>query len=193
MKMGEQYADVLIADEDFEEFRENAADASGEAHRIAESAGWSTETWVANAAANAAYGVCGHMQNWLTDSRLFETPFWAARAAAGPEVVHVLTDHSQHQVFSDEEAIQCQLLRDIFGPMPPKVFEFGQSIVIWNNGLVKNLAQTVYDDRAFGRLPLLADALQKAGCSDADVLDHCLGCGPHTRGCWVLDSILDKH
>ena len=40
--------------------------------------------------------------------------------------------------------------------------------------------------------PLLADALQGAGCDNPDILDHCLGSGPHVRGCWVVDLILGK-
>jgi hypothetical protein len=41
-------------------------------------------------------------------------------------------------------------------------------------------------------LPILADALEDAGCTDTDILDHCRGEGPHVRGCWVMDLILGK-
>jgi hypothetical protein len=54
------------------------------------------------------------------------------------------------------------------------------------------LAQTVYDERAFDRLSILADALETAGCQDAELLDHLRGPGLHTRGCWPLDLILAK-
>jgi hypothetical protein len=40
--------------------------------------------------------------------------------------------------------------------------------------------------------PALADALQDAGCDSTEVLDHCLGAGPHVRGCWVVDLVLGK-
>jgi len=49
-----------------------------------------------------------------------------------------------------------------------------------------------YDQRAFDGLPILADALQDAGCDDAHILDHCRGLGPHVRGCWVVDSVLGE-
>jgi hypothetical protein len=46
--------------------------------------------------------------------------------------------------------------------------------------------------RAFDRMPILADALQDAGCDNEDVLNHCRGSGPHVRGCWVVDLVLRK-
>jgi hypothetical protein len=52
------------------------------------------------------------------------------------------------------------------------------------------LARSIYEERAFDRLPVLADALEQAGCSNSDALTHCLRAGPHERGCWVLDAIL---
>jgi hypothetical protein len=53
-------------------------------------------------------------------------------------------------------------------------------------------AEGIYADRAFDRLPILADALQDAGCENPDVLGHCRGDGPHVRGCWVVDLVLGK-
>ena len=54
------------------------------------------------------------------------------------------------------------------------------------------LAETIYDEEAFDRLPILADALEDAGCTDPAILDHCRKPGVHTRGCWVVDCILGK-
>jgi hypothetical protein len=50
----------------------------------------------------------------------------------------------------------------------------------------------VYEDRAFDRMPMLADALMDAGCDSDDLLSHCRSSGPHVRGCWVVDLVLDK-
>jgi hypothetical protein len=57
---------------------------------------------------------------------------------------------------------------------------------------VKQLARSIYDERAFDRLPILADALEDAGCDNADILNHCRQPGEHVRGCWVVDLCLGK-
>jgi hypothetical protein len=58
--------------------------------------------------------------------------------------------------------------------------------------MVTRIAQAVHEDRAFDRLPILADALEDAGCTDATILDHCRGPAAHVRGRWVLDLLLGK-
>jgi hypothetical protein len=62
----------------------------------------------------------------------------------------------------------------------------------WRTPTVAALADAIYADRAFDRLPVLADALEEAGCDHPDVLSHCRGDGPHVRGCWVVDLVLGK-
>jgi hypothetical protein len=84
----------------------------------------------------------------------------------------------------------CGLLQDIFGnPFHP--IAVNPSWLTWNDGTVVKLAQSINDDRAFDRLPVLADALDEAGCADAAILGHCRGPGPHVRGCWLVDALLD--
>src|SRR5262245_19189484 len=62
----------------------------------------------------------------------------------------------------------------------------------WLTSTVVDLARGIYEERAFDRLPILADALQDAGCDNDDLLGHCRGPGPHARGCWVVDLVLGK-
>jgi hypothetical protein len=62
----------------------------------------------------------------------------------------------------------------------------------WLTSTVLALASGIYSDRAFDRMPILADALQDAGCSNEDILNHCRGPGPHTRGCCVVDACLGR-
>jgi len=62
----------------------------------------------------------------------------------------------------------------------------------WLTSNVATVAQSIYDNRAFDRLPVLADALEEAGCHDAGILSHCRSEGPHVRGCWAVDLVLGK-
>jgi hypothetical protein len=62
----------------------------------------------------------------------------------------------------------------------------------WFTSTVGEMATHIYDNRDFGAMPILADALQEAGCEDAQILNHCRANRPHARGCWVLDAVLGK-
>jgi hypothetical protein len=87
-----------------------------------------------------------------------------------------------------EGLCHCDILRDIFGnPFRPVTLD-----PAWRTPKVKTLAQAIYDDRTFERMPELADALAEAGSSNQDILSHCRGPGPHVRGCWVVDLVLGK-
>ncbi|WP_439625550.1 hypothetical protein [Gemmata sp.] len=81
------------------------------------------------------------------------------------------------------------LLHDVLGPLP---FRSVASSPEWRTSTAVALAQGMYESRDFGAMPILADALQDAGCDSDDVLNHCRGPGPHVRGCWVVDLVLDK-
>ncbi len=82
----------------------------------------------------------------------------------------------------------ADLIRDIHGnPFRPVTFA-----PEWRTSTVTAIAETIYADRTFGNLPVLADALEDAGCDHADILSHCRGSGPHVRGCWVVDLVLGK-
>jgi hypothetical protein len=82
----------------------------------------------------------------------------------------------------------CGVLRDIFGnPFHPITLDRK-----WLTPNVVAVAQTIYDQRRFHDMPVLADALEEAGCTNADILSHCRSEGPHVRGCWVVDLILAK-
>jgi hypothetical protein len=82
----------------------------------------------------------------------------------------------------------ANLLRDIFGN-PFRPVEFDPS---WRTLPVLALAQAVYDTRRFEDMPVLADALEEAGCANEPLLTHCRQPGEHVRGCWALDGILGK-
>lgn len=83
---------------------------------------------------------------------------------------------------------QSALIRCVFGnPFSPVTV-----LPEWRTSTVIPLAQQMYDSRDFSAMPILADALQDADCSDEAVLTHCRGPGPHVRGCFVVDACLGK-
>jgi hypothetical protein len=89
-------------------------------------------------------------------------------------------------------APMAHLLHDLFGdPFRPTTAP-ERPVLAWRGGAVGRLAEAVYQERRFEALPVLADMLEEAGCSDADVLGHLRGPGPHVRGCFVVDAILGR-
>jgi hypothetical protein len=89
---------------------------------------------------------------------------------------------------TDEPRWQAMVFRDVFGnPFRSIIFPSD-----WRTETALALAQQMYASRDFSPMPILADALQDAGCDNADILDHCRGPGPHVRGCWVVDLVIGK-
>jgi hypothetical protein len=81
------------------------------------------------------------------------------------------------------------MLREIIGnPFRPIA-----CVPSWRTSAVLALARAMYEDRRFDDMPLLADALEEAGCTEEAILKHCRDPGEHVRGCWVVDLILDKN
>lgn len=62
----------------------------------------------------------------------------------------------------------------------------------WHTPTVRDLAAAIYTERRFADLPVLADALEDAGCLNEDILAHCRSKGPHVPGCWALDLLTGR-
>jgi hypothetical protein len=86
----------------------------------------------------------------------------------------------------------CGLLRDVYGNPFQRVIPNPQWRK-WNDATVLKIAEGMYADRAFDRMPILHDALLDASCADEALLSHCRNPEGHVRGCWAIDLILDKH
>jgi hypothetical protein len=128
---------------------------------------------VACLAANMALG------KYLSCTRLGKK--WSV-GVTEPLVPHYTADAKE------EEKKQAVLVRDIFGnPYRPVTLASA-----WRTANVVALAQSIYDERAFDRLPILADALEDAGCDNAEVLNHCRRPSVHVRGCWAVDLLLGE-
>jgi hypothetical protein len=99
-------------------------------------------------------------------------------------------DHAG-RAWAAEQQRQADLLRCLFGnPFRPVTVE--PSWLAWREGTVVRLARAIEADQALDRLPILADALEEAGCTDAQILGHCRAGGEHALGCWVLDALLGR-
>jgi hypothetical protein len=137
------------------------------------------------AALAAAYGAVGGVPVvWAPDAAANLAYAEVAWQALGRGLRQVPAETKQR--IREEQA---NLLRCVIGPTPYRPVT---ALSSWFKPEVIALAQTIYDERAFTRLPELADALAAAGCTEAEVLEHLRSKGPHARGCWAVDAILGK-
>jgi hypothetical protein len=129
---------------------------------------------------------------WLTFAPgTFEPALFEEMPALAARVLGTGKAADWYAEFERRQSELNALILELFGPHPdlPRIDPEWRT---WNNGDVLNLAKTIYDDRRFELLPILADALEEAGCDNAAILAHCRGPSPHARGCWVVDIILEK-
>jgi hypothetical protein len=166
------------------------------AERTAEFAhgGRSTQAWTAllarHAAAIAALVCKSRFTNRDFGFHLRDLAIYYAWAVTRDNTSPIWSDTRQ-AVSADEERVQCNLVRDVFGNHFRPV-RIDRTCLQWDDGLVVKLARGVYDDRAFDRMPILADALEDAGCCDEQILNHCRSAVEHVRGCWLVDQLLGK-
>jgi hypothetical protein len=95
----------------------------------------------------------------------------------------------QRTAEAEERTAQCDLARELVGnPFHPVTID-----PAWLTATVLSLARTMYESRDFSPMPILADALQDAGCDNEAILNHCRDRNQvHVRGCWVIDLVLEK-
>ena len=121
--------------------------------------------------------------DWYEQQRM-PYPIWTAQIIS--EAID--SDVEITEGWSFERDQQLLFLRDIFGN-PFRSVEIDPR---WRTSNVVDLSQAIYQEQAFERMPILADALMDAGCDSEEMLNHCRGDGPHARGCWVVDLLLGK-
>jgi hypothetical protein len=175
--VAERYADGRASDRDRQRARKQVA-------RIAESA------TPGDADCNAGYAAF-----YATAKTAGKTFFFRCAAVAAGRAAKAAAREDPNEAFSvafaAEESAQADLLRCIFGnPIRPAAGD--PTWLSRESGTLLQLAEAIYEERAFDRVPMLADALEEAGCTDAAILGHCRGPGPHVRGCWVVDLLLGK-
>jgi hypothetical protein len=137
------------------------------------------------------------------DRRVHEQTIWAVYSCAESFIVWAYTPRLGNKprsprykvasvlgkrVWWSEAETLAKLVRDIFGnPFRPTIFS-----PAWRTDTAVSLACQMYEAREFSAMPILADALQDAGCDNDDILKHCRNPGPHVRGCWVVDMVLGR-
>ncbi len=98
---------------------------------------------------------------------------------------------SREQAIHATRLLLCELAREVFGN-PFRTVEPDPAWLADRNEAARRVASVIYQERRFEHMPILADALEEAGCDDADLLDHCREPREHVLGCWVLDLLLGK-
>lgn len=140
-----------------------------------------------------AGGIVSGVAAALTDSLRLAGGSSVARATTAARVTAATARHGLMQSLalfpSDDGADRlADVVRDVFvNPADPTAIDKR-----WRTRAAVGLAEGIAADAGFDRLPVLADALEEAGCDDRRVLDHCRGPGPHVRGCWVVDGVLGR-
>ncbi|QEG25959.1 hypothetical protein GobsT_06940 [Gemmata obscuriglobus] len=131
--------------------------------------------------------LAGRMSQSIADAPEFQTAFYAIFALDGEtENIDQYLAITELGVFPPTTIVA--IAREVFGnPFRPVTFS-----PEWRTGTAVALAGQMYESRDFSAMPVLADALQDAGCNSDDILNHCRGPGPHVRGCGVVDLVLGK-
>lgn len=133
--------------------------------------------------------------NWEYDSRPRGAEAVVSLVAEGRQIAGAAASETAGSIANSfrevggPDALFCDLLRDIFG----HVFRAVIFSPEWRTDTTVSLARQMYESRDFSAMPILADALQDAGCDSDDILSHCRGPkATHVRGCWVVDLVLGK-
>jgi hypothetical protein len=184
--VAEQYADGATQESERRATRRAALEAAG----FGSDAEWAAQRVLAHRIADCLTnrGNNSAHQGGVPDAVVHEFGSRASgnayRSGTDPEGARLAAEISERR----EQVI---LLRCVFGnPFRPMIL--APARLSWSDGTLVRLAKSIYEERTFDRLPILADALEDAGCDNADILAHCRGPGPHVLGCWVVDLMLGK-
>jgi hypothetical protein len=100
-----------------------------------------------------------------------------------------LRDAAREPDWRNARRRQAALLADLLGDRDRPVM-IDSDWLVWGHGTIAKMARTIYEEHRFADLPILADALEEAGCRDAVLLGHCRKPAEHARGCWLIDALL---
>jgi hypothetical protein len=159
-------------------------DAQSKAHERAAELSWGPYKEAAEAADWASWPDAGEAAALVSEA----TSRAAGWEAAGDNGEFMWRDGRVRA----EQRSQCSLMRELVGPLAFRAVAVHPAWLRWNYGTVPAIARRIYEERAFHDMPILADALEDAGCTDPELLDHLRSGGEHVRGCWAVDLVLGK-
>lgn len=171
---------------------EAARDVLRVAERFADGAATAQELRYARAQTAYRLAVSEEYRQEVSSNFFWDEPFAAAhlaRRAAEAGLTCVADEVGADSV--DRLFLLPYLLREIFGN-PSRWADLDPAWLAHGDGAARKVAETNYEGRSFESLPVLADALEDAGCADDALLAHLRSRGPHFLGCWALDFVLDK-
>jgi hypothetical protein len=123
----------------------------------------------------------------MSCASMWHDPSEMIQDVAGAAAIAVAGD-AEGPAWEAERQVQARLLHELFGnPFRPPT-----DVSLWLTSDIVALARAIDTNGGFDRMPTLADALQTAGCNDAEILAHCRDGGLHAHGCWVIDALLGK-
>ena len=177
--------ELAVAEAEAEAVWRGAEQYAHEAHRESPTG---AERWRAGAASSLA-----HAAHSAASRRFSTRSAWSAALTTSTAVLWLGEGSAAgSQAMYELRARQAQLVRCIFGnpfrPLPG----IDPPWLARDGGTAGRLAASIQAERRFSDLPVLADALEEAGCADAAILGHCRAGGEHALGCWVLDLVLGK-
>jgi hypothetical protein len=188
VEVTERYADGEANEDDLHLAVSGAENVAGAAATSSATVEQEAEASAAFAALNAT--VAAEKAAAYSSANACSAVYHAATAAQDP---------SPANARNTERGGQSRLLRDLFANpfrSRPRLYP---SVLAWNDNLVVRMANAVYKERQLpagtldpARLAILADALEDAGCEDAELLGHLRSEGPHCRGCWPVDLLLGR-
>jgi hypothetical protein len=180
VEVAERVADGLAGQEEL-----------AEAHQAAERTHF-LGAWQASHA--GAWEASCRAARWAAKGAAYPAAKRAARAAKATGAGNWAAVHraALDAALASARTAQAALLRDIianpFRPPPP----LASAVLAYSGGAVPRLAEPIYAAGRFEDLPVLADLLEEAGLTDAELLGHLRGPGPHVLGCHALDAVLGK-
>jgi hypothetical protein len=163
------------------------------AERYADGEAPAVELEAVRQAVRAGEGGAGLARAWLLEAVTeacgrFDRPLDEAHAAID-HAARAYREATRQEHWAAARRVQARLLEDL-AHQPPPLPASASGWLRWGGGTVATLARSIYLEHSFRDLPVLGDALEEAGCDDAELLAHCRSPGRHARGCWALDALL---